>query len=133
MYWICKFMKNKRIVRLFLALIFASFNGLYIWGQSNESCILHDIFYGEDIKAVMCFNGKRNIEIYSPKYREWNALCETNEMLFTDNQKCDIKLLLFDKIGNIYLVEVEVNNKLIKYLFRQKGDNVTKYKSYIVP
>ena len=133
MYWICKFMKNKRIIRLFLALIFALFNGLYIWGQSNESCILHDIFYGEDIKAVMCFNGKAQIEIYSPKYRVWNALCETNEMLFTDNQKCDIKLLRFDKIGNIYLVEVEVNNKLIKYLFREKGDNVTKYKSYIVP
>ena len=126
-------MKSKRTIRLYLALLFALFNGLYIWGQSNESRILHDIFYGEDIKAVMCFNRKTQIEIYTPKYRVWNALCETNEMLFTDNQNCDIKLLRFDKIGNTYLVEVEVNNKLIKYLFRQKGDNVTKYKSYIVP
>jgi hypothetical protein len=54
-------------------------------------------------------------------------------MLFTDNQNCDIKLLRFDKIGNTYLVEVEVNNKLIKYIFRQNDDNITKYKSYVVP
>ena len=71
------------------------------------------------------------------KYTQYSPYlyCAGNpiKMLFTDNQKCDIKLLRFDKIGNIYLVEVEVNNKLIKYLFRQKGDNVTKYKSYIVP
>ncbi len=126
-------MKSKRTIRLYLALLFALFNGLYIWGQNNESRILHDIFYGEDIKAVMCFNGTAQIEIYSPKYRVWNALCETNEMLFTDNQNCDIKLLRFDKIGNTYLVEVEVNNKLIKYIFHQKGDNITKYKSYVVP
>lgn len=126
-------MKSKRTIRLYLALLFALFNGLYIWGQNNESRILHDIFYGEDIKAVMCFNGTAQIEIYSPKYRVWNALCETNEMLFTDNQNCDIKLLRFDKIGNTYLVEVEVNNKLIKYIFRQNDDNITKYKSYVVP